>query len=196
MSRRVRRRLILYGSLILLLYVGGQLWDIHRVGHLNRDRNADCAVVLGAAAWHDKPSPVLEERLNHAITLYKAGKVKGLLLTGGYGKGADYAESEVGFDYCVANGIPKAHIKVEEKSLNTIDNLREAKKIMASEDWESAILVSDPWHLKRARRMAGDLGLTVYVSATPSSRFESFKKKTQFLFNEFLLYHSYLVTGK
>ncbi len=193
---RRRRRIILTVLFLLFAYVGGQLWDIHRVGHLNRDRSADCAIVLGAAAWHDKPSPVLEERLNHAIDLYQNGKADFIILTGGYGKGAKHAESEVGSDYCVRMGVPEDALRVETESGNTIDNLREAKKIMKEEQWNSALLVSDPWHLKRARRMASDLDLRVYVSATPSSRFKSTKTKSKFLFEEFLLYHSYLLTEK
>ncbi len=70
MSRR-RRRILFTILLLVFAYIGAQLWDIHRVGHLSRDRNTDCIIVLGAAAWHDKPSPVLTERLNHAIKLYK-----------------------------------------------------------------------------------------------------------------------------
>ena len=193
---RRRRHIILTVLFSLFAYVGGQLWDIHRVGHLNRNRSADCAIVLGAAAWHNKPSPVLQERLNHAIDLYHNGKTDFIILTGGYGKGAKHAESEVGSDYCVRMGVPEDALRVERESGNTVDNLREAKKIMKREKWNSALLVSDPWHLKRARRMASDLDLRVYVSATPSSLFKSTKTKSKFLFEEFLLYHSYLLTGK
>ena len=191
-----RRRFLLIGILVLFAYAGGQLWDIHRVGHLDRGRNAECAIVLGAAAWHDKPSPVLRERLNHAIDLYKKGNVQTLLLTGGYGKGADFAESEVGLEYCVSQGVPRSEIRAEFQSLSTIENLKEAKKIMSGEGWKKALLVSDPWHLKRARRMAADLGLDVYVSPTTSTRFKSTGAKAKFLFGEFALYHYYLVTGK
>lgn len=195
MSKR-RRRILLTGVLLLLAYVGGQLWDIHRVGHLDRGRHAECAIVLGAAAWHDKPSPVLRERLNHAIDLYKNGNVQALILTGGYGKGADYAESEVGLKYCVKKGIPRSSIHAESQSLNTVDNLKEAKKIMSKMNWKEALLVSDPWHLKRARRMATDMKMDVYVSATTSTRFKSTGAKAKFLFGEFALYHCYLVTGR
>ncbi len=178
------------------MYIGGQLWDIHRVGHLDLKREADCVIVLGAAAWHDKPSPVLRERLNHAIHLHQNGAVRSLVLTGGYGKGADFAESEVGLEYCVKQGVPRDAIHAELESLNTLDNLKEAKVIMAEKGFEHAVLVSDPWHLKRARRMACDLDLEVYVSATPSSRFRSLGAKSKFLFGEFALYHWYLITGK
>ncbi len=191
-----RRRLILILTFLLLAYLGGQLWDIHRVGHLSRSRHADCAIVLGAAAWHNKPSPVLRERLNHAITLYQAGAVKTIVLTGGYGKGADFAESEVGLEYCVKKGIPREVIFAENESLNTLDNLKEAQEIMSQRGFKKALLVSDPWHLKRARRMAADLDLEVYVSATPSSRFKSVGAKSRFLIGELALYHYYLLTGK
>lgn len=192
----LRRRPVLILIVMLFAYAGAQMWDIYRVGHLERERKADCAIVLGAAAWHNKPSPVLRERLNHAIALFKKGAVSSLLLTGGYGKGADFAESEVGLDYCVKNGIPASAIRAERESLSTIDNLKKAREIMDEEKWQDAILVSDPWHLKRARRMADDLGIEVYVSATRSSRFRSFASRAKFLLGEFLLYHHYLLTGE
>lgn len=191
-----RRRIILIFLLLLATYTGGQLWDIHRVGYLNRDRNADCAIVLGAAAWHDKPSPVLRERLNHAIDLYKSGHAGAILLTGGYGKGADFAEAEVGLQYCVDQGVPREKIRAETVSVSTVANLKKAKEIMDAEGWSEALLVSDPWHLKRARRMASDLGLKVFPSGTPSSRFESTGARAKFLFKEFYLYHYYLLTGE
>lgn len=190
-----RHRLILILSVLFFGYLVGQLWDIHRVGHLKRSRQADCAIVLGAAAWHNKPSPVLRERLNHAITLYREGSVKSIVLTGGYGKGADFAESEVGLEYCVKQGIPREVIHAELASLNTLDNLKGAKQIMSEKGLERALLVSDPWHLKRARRMATDLGLRVYVEGTPSSRFRSIGARSKFLIAEFALYHYYLITG-
>ncbi len=190
------RRIFLTGLLGAVVYTAIQLWDIHRVGHLERKRSADCAIVLGAAAWHDKPSPVLRERLNHAITLFQDRKIRFLILTGGFGKDAPFSESEVGLEYCVDQGIPRDKIRVERESLNTIDNLREAREIMTDEGWRTALLVSDPWHLKRARRMASDLGLEVDVTGTPSSRFKSFGARSKFLFEEFILYHTYLLTGK
>lgn len=195
MLRRLLRT-ILITLLLSVIYTGAQLYDIYRVGHLDRGRTADCAIVLGAAAWHNKPSPVLRERLNHAIDLFNNGSVKALILTGGFGKGADFAESQVSFDYCLAQGVPRESLRLETVSLNTIENLREAQKIMQAESWSTALLVSDPWHLKRARRMSHDLQLQASVSATPSSAFQSFGARTKFLLNEFFLYHSYLITGK
>ncbi len=191
-----RRRIAFIFIALCTTYIGAQLWDIHRIGYLSRDRSGDCAIVLGAAAWHNKPSPVLRERLNHAIELYQHGKVQALLLTGGYGEGADFSESAVGLEYSVSQGIPRDRIFSEEQSLSTLANLKEAKKIMDQKHWKTALLVSDPWHLKRARRMAADIGITVFASGTPSSRYESTKARMIFLLKEFYLYHLYLLTGE
>lgn len=190
------RRYIIPAFLLLLTYSAWQLWDIERVGHLDRDDKAECAIVLGAAAWHNKPSPVLRERLNHAITLFKTGRVKALILTGGHGKDAPFSESEVALNYCVKEGIPANAIRIETDSQTTQENLVEAKKILSQEGWTDALLVSDPWHLKRAKMMAEDLKLEVSISATPSSRFRSFGTRTRFLLTEFAMLHWFLISGE
>jgi uncharacterized SAM-binding protein YcdF (DUF218 family) len=195
LMRRLRR-FILPTILLLLVYSAWQLWDIERVGNLDHLEKADCAIVLGAAAWHNKPSPVLKERLNHAIGLYKTDRVRALVLTGGYGKDAPFSESEVALDYCMKEGIPRKSIRIETDSGTTKENLEEARKILTKEGWKSALLVSDPWHLKRASKMAENLGLSVSTSATPSSKFQSFGTRTRFLFNEFVMLHWYWISGE
>ena len=193
--RRLRRIFIILVSL-LALYTGWQLWDINRVGHCDAKASADCAIVLGAAAWHDKPSPVLRERLNHAIALFQENRVTSLILTGGYGTDAPFSESQVARDYCLEKGIPESALRIESESQTTLENLTEAKEIMASENWDRALVVSDPWHLKRALKMAHDLEISAHGSATQTSRFQSFKARAKFLFGEFYLLHHYLLLGK
>ncbi len=190
------RRYILPAFILLLIYSVWQLWDIGRLGHLDKNKSADCAIVLGAAAWHNKPSPVLKERLNHAIHLFKTKRVKALVLTGGYGEGAPFSESEVALDYCIKQGIPKTSIQIETDSGTTQENLVEAKKILEREKWANALLVSDPWHLKRAKMMAQDIGLKVSISATPSSKFQSFGPRSRFLLTEFVMLHWFLISGQ
>lgn len=196
MIRRIFRRPVLTLLLSAFIYVIWGLWDITRVGNTDRNRVGNCAIVFGAAAWHNKPSPVLEERLNHAITLYKENRVAALILTGGYGEGAPFSESEVAYDYCLKKGVPREHIRIETDSQTTYQNVLEAKKILQKEGWNSALLVSDPWHLKRCRKIAQDLDLTVYTSATQSSRYQSFGARSKFLFREFVMYHGYLFSGQ
>ena len=194
--RRFFRRYVLPVFLIAVLYSVWGLWDISRIGNIDRQREADCAIVFGAAAWHDKPSPVLEERLNHAIGLYRDERIHALILTGGYGKGAAFSESEVAGQYCVQKGVPRHAIRIETNSQTTRENLIEAQKIIHSEGWDAALLVSDPWHMKRCRKMARDLKLKSYQSATQSTKYESFTARANFLFREFVMYHGYLFFRK
>ena len=193
------RRLLRYALWLLLaaiLYSGAQIWHIIAVGGKDEGEKADCAIVLGAAAWHDKPSPVLRERLNHAIDLYHKGRVSHLILTGGYGAGAPFSESQVARDYCLEKGIPESALHIEKTSATTIENLEEAQKIMQENGWKNALLVSDPWHLKRALSMANGTDIKAKPSATQTSVFKSFRSRGNFVFKEFLLYHQYLVLGR
>ncbi len=179
-----------------LVYFALQGWSIHRFGFSDDGRRADCAIVLGAAAWHNKPSPVFKERINHAITLYKNNRVPHIILTGGFGDGAPFAESEVALKYCLDNGIPQSAISIETNSQTTLQNIEEASKLLDARSASTALVVSDPWHLKRATAMAHKLGIDAHPSATPSTRFESPKARLHFLLRELYFYHVFLVFGK
>ncbi len=194
--RKIRLSRWLLTSVIALLgwlaFVGGM---IVQGGWHDQARPSDCAIVLGAAAYGPKPSPVLEERIRHAITLYQDGTVRWLLFTGGHGTGAEMAESEVARKFAMAHGVPAAAILIETYSRSTFGNLMAAKTIMQAKSLQSAILVSDPLHLKRASAMAADLKITAVTSPTPTSRYRSLPARLGFFFRELYLYHIYLITG-
>ena len=181
--------------LSFLLYSSWQLWSIHTYGHSDDGSSADCAIVLGAAAWHDKPSPVFEARIDHAIELYKQGRVSKLILTGGHGKGAQYAESEVAQSYCHAQGIPLENLIIETQSNTTSQNFAEAKKLMRQQKLSSALIVSDPWHLKRALSLAKRRGLKAKPSATTNSRYQSRSAQYSFLLREYFFLHMHYLSG-
>ena len=190
-----RRRWTLIGSILLmaLCYTAFQLWSIHNYGRSDGGQTADCAIVLGAAAYHNKPSPVFAERIKHGIDLYQAGRVKKLLFTGGFGQDAEFAESEVARKFALGAGVPADDVLVEKKSDKTSENLTQASLLMAENQLSSALIVSDPWHLKRACLMAEDSGIEATASATPTTLFKSFGAQTKFLFKEFYnLHHYYL----
>jgi len=195
-ARRTRILRIVAGVAgAIVVYLVCQAWSIHRFGFSDDGRHADCAIVLGAAAWHNKPSPVFKERINHAITLYKAKRVPHIILTGGFGEGAPFAESEVALKYCLDKGIPQSAISIETTSQTTLQNIGEAKKILDARGDRSALIVSDPWHLKRATAMARRRGIDAHPSATPSTRFESPKARLHFLLRELYFYHHFLLLG-
>lgn len=165
--------------------------NIYFYGRKNKVTNADAAIVLGAAVWENKPSPVFRERINHAINLYKRGKVSSIIFTGGIGKDKEIAEATVGKRYAMARGVEKSDILIETKSQTTLQNLKNAKQVASSQDLSKFIIVSDPLHLKRAVLMARDLGMNAYPSATPTTRYQSFKSKLKFLVRETSAYFVY-----
>jgi uncharacterized SAM-binding protein YcdF (DUF218 family) len=174
----------------LLVYSGQQVYAYAMV---SSEVSADAAIVLGAAVWDEEPSPVFAERINHAINLYQHGRVKVLVFTGGKGFGDQMAESEVAKRYAMRHGVAEQHIYCETASHITYKNLRGARIIMAHEGLHHALLVSDPLHMRRAMRMAEDLGLVVYASPTPTTRYKTWRSKRRFLLRESRLYASYLL---
>ncbi len=152
---------------------------------------ADAAIVLGAAEYNNRPSPVFKERINHAVDLYNEGRVKALIFTGGAGTGSPYAESEVGRDYAVKKGVPPGKIHTERVSRVTYTNLQEAAAIARREGYDRVLVVSDPLHMLRAVAMARDLGLDAHPSPTPTTRFRTWKTKRPFLLRETYYYCLY-----
>jgi len=195
-ARRRLRRLIIGLSGLLSAYLVWQFIAIGRYGFHDEGLRADCAIVLGGAAWHDKPSPVFRERLNHAIKLYLEGRVEALVLTGGKGDGATYSEGEVAREYCLERNVPEEALFMEGNSTTTIQNLEEARKILAGQDFRSALVVSDPWHLKRGVLIARRQGIKASPSGTTTSRFQSLKSRTRFTLRELYLYHRYLFLNR
>ncbi|KOP28318.1 protein sanA-like protein [Hapalosiphon sp. MRB220] len=167
-------------------------FSIYVYSSKTRVSNADAAIVLGAEVWGKKPSPVFRERINHAIALYKHGKVHNIIFTGGVGKNKEIAEAIVGKRYAISKGVKKADILTETASQNTHQNLLYAKKVALPQHLSKFLIVSDPLHLKRAVLMAQDLGMDAYPSATPTTRYRSFQTKFKFLLRETFGYFVYL----
>jgi uncharacterized SAM-binding protein YcdF (DUF218 family) len=187
------RKPILGLLLFVLIWYGFLLTRIYAYSSKSDTAPADAAIVLGAAVWGTRPSPVFAERINHAIALYQAGKVRAMVFTGGIGQSDERAEAEVARDYALQRGVPAEHIYLETRSRTTYENLREAKLVLNGQDWGRFLIVSDPLHMKRAVTIARDLGLDAYPSPTPTSRYETWKSKSGFLLREGYFYASYLL---
>ena len=156
----------------------------------------DVIVVLGAAVVGSRPSPVLEGRLEEALRLYQEGWAPEILLTGGRSPGDSLSEGEVGRNFLVAAGIPSSRIHLETSSRTTVENLREASRIMDDHGYRSALVVSDPLHLFRARRIARGLDMDAAMIATTTSRYRSLAKKIPFALREVFFVHVFWVLGK
>jgi len=181
-------------SLVLLSFFS-VAWQIASYGHRSNDTHADAAIVLGAAAWGKKPSPVYRERIKEAIALYESGRVEYLVFTGGTPM-ADYpAEGQVGREFAIEHGVPATAILIETTSRTTWQNLANAKQLIEPVGIQSVLLVSDPLHMRRAMAMASHLGLQATPAPTSSSRLQSTASQGRFLWRETLLYMDYLVLG-
>ncbi len=176
--------------LIWVSYTGIAIWSY---GNQDHAAFSDSIIVLGAAIEGDKPSPVFEERINHAVNLFQKKKASKIIFTGGLGQGEKFTESEVGAAFAVGLGVPSSAILKDMNSRTTRQNLLEAQSLMTMQNLKSAIIVSDPLHLKRAEMMARDLGISAVTSPTPTSRYRSLKTKLEFLFREIYFYNHYLL---
>lgn len=145
---------------------------------------ADAAVVLGAAVVDRVPSPVFAERIRHGVALYKAGRVRMLVMTGGLGAGDRLTEAEAARDWSLAQGVPAEAILLETRSHTTRENLAFAQPILAQHGLSSVLLVSDPLHMRRAVALARRLGIDAAPSPTPTTRYTGWRNWTWFLFGE------------
>ena len=174
-----------------VLYTALQAVSIWRYGAVDETRPADVAIVLGAGTFNGVVSPVYQERINHGVWLYQNGYVKKLILTGGYGAGSTVSDAAAAGQYAVSIGMPEADILLEEGSAITQENLQYARELMEEAGDETALVVSDPLHMKRAMLLAGDAGIEAYASPTPTSRYRSLKTKAKFLAREVFYYIGY-----
>ena len=172
MSSPVWRAARIFAGLLLvtaLLWVTSALlvllWS-----RMDRARKADAIVVLGAAQYAGRPSPVLRARLDHGIALWRRGIAPRLVLTGGIGDRDTTSEAAVGRRYAMRKGVPDSAILVETKGRTTSASLRSVARMLKAQDQRRVVLVSDPFHMLRLQVTASRFGLRPYTSPTPSSR--------------------------
>jgi len=193
-SKRQRRR-GLWGwcwrlGCLVLLWLAGVSAYIVWIGERDQAAPADVIIVLGAAAYDARPSPVFEERLRHGIDLYQRGLTPLVIFTGGFGgSGARFSESQVGRRYALKAGVPASAILIETVSRTTRQNLQQAAQLMQAKGLRRAIIVSDPLHMARAMRLAREEGIDALASATPTSRFRTFGTRWRFFLQELYFFH-------
>jgi uncharacterized SAM-binding protein YcdF (DUF218 family) len=157
------------------------------------DMQADAAVVLGAAVWSQQVSPVFRERINHAMDLYRRGRVHKIIFTGGQGNRNEPTEAAAARAYAISNGIASRDILIEQRSHTTYENLVFAKQLADAHGLKKVLIVSDPMHMRRAIAMAEDVGLDAYPSPTTTSRYTGFRSQFAELTRETFYYLGYSV---
>ena len=142
---------------------------VERAGRRDEAQAADAIVVLGAAQYVGRPSPVLRARVDHAVSLWKRGLAPTLILTGGTGVGDTTSEAAVARKYAMSRGVPDGAIVLEIKGRTTSESMRAVARIMEDREQESVILVSDPFHMLRLSILARRHGLHPHTSPTRTS---------------------------
>ena len=169
---RLFARLVIAG-LIAGFAIGGyaayRIWD---QGNRDERTPADAIVVMGAAQYDGRPSPVFAARLDHAIELYHDGVAPRLIVTGGKREGDRTTEAASARSYAIEHGVPENAILSEDASRTTLQSIRRVAALMRDKDIGSAVFVSDPSHMLRVLRMASDEGIAGYGSPTRTSPLE------------------------
>jgi len=150
-------------------------------------RPAQAIVVLGAAQYAGKPSPVLRARLDHALDLWNRHLASLLILTGGTGSGDTTSEAAVGRKYAEKHGVPDSAILVENEGRTTSESMRAVAGMLEVRGLQSALLVSDPFHMLRLRILARRFGFTPYTSPTRTSPISpNREERWKYMFSESL----------
>jgi len=148
----------------LLFTVAFLSMRIERQSTREEAQPADVILVLGAAEYRGRPSPVLRARLDHALELYSRKLAPRILTTGGPGGDPVFTEGGVGRSYLTSRGVPTDVIIVENEGESTVQSTAMAAEIMRRMGLHSVIVVSDGYHIYRVKRMLQSRGLEVYGS--------------------------------
>ena len=151
----------------LAAYLGALALRIAHQAGVDETRNADLILVLGAAEYRGRPAPVLKARLDHALELYRARRAPLILTTGGAGGDPEYTEGDVGRTYLIEHSVPAEAIVVERESDSTAHSVAAAGEIMERMGLRSCLVVSDGYHILRAKKMLEARGLGAYGSPRP-----------------------------
>jgi uncharacterized SAM-binding protein YcdF (DUF218 family) len=163
-------RIAVGAAAVVVLYVGvtfGQVWWASRS---DDSATSDAIVVMGAAQWNGRPSPVLRGRLDHAVALYEEGVAPLVVVTGGKQDGDATTQGRSGYDYLRERGLPDEAIKVEVDGTNSYEELSASALILdRSQVGDDVVIVTDPYHALRVSEIAEEVGLHPHVSPTDAS---------------------------
>jgi uncharacterized SAM-binding protein YcdF (DUF218 family) len=168
-SRPLFVRIVLAGmGLVLLVWLASLaavlIWEQN-----DQARPASAIVVLGAAQYVGRPSPVLRARLDHAIDLWRRKLAPVIIVTGGTGRGDTTSEAAVSRRYAIRQGVPASAILMETNGRTTSQSMDAVEALMAQRHRRDVLLVSDPFHMLRLTILARRHGLVPYASPTPTS---------------------------
>lgn len=147
-----------------VVYVGVTFVQVWHASLQDEAQQADAMIVLGAAQYDGRPSPALQERLDHAVELYEAGHAPVVWVTGGNQPGDRFTEGFSGYEYLREHGLPDSALRIENQGSNSWESLAAAGRFLRREGHRRVLLVSHPSHSYRLASIATELGLSPTVS--------------------------------
>ncbi len=162
--KRILWYTVALATVLLLSGIGYVSRRIEEQSTREEARPADVILVLGAAEYRGRPSPVLRARLDHALDLYRRQLAPRIMTTGGAGGEAVFTEGTVGRSYLTSHGVPPESVIVESEGETTVQSIALAGEILHRMDLHSVIVVSDGYHIYRVKKMLQFRGLAVYGS--------------------------------
>ena len=162
-------RLAALAGLVLVVYLGVTFVQVLSASRSDDRARSDAIVVLGAAQYDGRPSPVLRQRLDHALALYRAGVAPRIVLTGAKQPGDRFTEAFAGYRYLAEHGVPKSDLTIVDDGNSTWDSMTAADRVLSKTGADRITLVSDSYHSRRLQGIASELGMSAGVSPTGSS---------------------------
>ena len=163
-------------AIAMALYVGLTFITVLTVGHTDSGEKAEAVVVMGAAQYDGTPSPLLESRLQHALEIYREGRVSFIAVTGGKMPGDRFTEAATSRRWLTDRGVPTTAIFGEDKGRSTWESLDYLAAVLQDRGVSKVLVSTDHWHMQRCVLSLRELGIQVEPSATTTSPLQGIKR--------------------
>jgi len=149
-----------------VIMLGGAAVFVSSRAAVHDATGSDAIVVLGAAQFDGRPSPILKSRLAHALELWREGVAPAIVTVGGSQPGDRYTEGGVGRDWLLARGVPTDAVVAVRTGTDTVTSLAAVAESARARNWQSITIVSDPAHMARSEAIAERLGFDPRLNPT------------------------------
>jgi len=190
-------RVVLAAVLATLILAGATALAIWWTARQDARPTSDAIVVLGSAQYNGRPSSIFAARLEHARALYQQGVAPVVVTVGGKKSGDNFTEAQAGRDYLAQEGVPEKALLAVPEGVDTLQSMQDVAAVFRQRGWHSAVLVTDPWHVMRAERMADDSGMD--AASSPTRQGPAVQTRTtqfRYIMRETAAYLLYRLTGR
>jgi len=190
-------RVVLAAVLATLILAGATALAIWWTARQDARPASDAIVVLGSAQYNGRPSSIFAARLEHARALYQQGVAPVVVTVGGKKSGDNFTEAQAGRDYLAQEGVPEKALLAVPEGVDTLQSMQDVAAVFRQRGWHSAVLVTDPWHVMRAERMADDSGMD--AASSPTRQGPAVQTRTtqfRYIMRETAAYLLYRLTGR